>query len=55
MAISYDLEMATSSSPELVARALLDIGHPLELLDGSVTPEPVSRGGAVTPLRTCSG
>ncbi|GHG23328.1 MULTISPECIES: SitI3 family protein [Amycolatopsis] len=52
MAISYDLEMATSSSPEQVARALLDAGRPLRLFEGSVTPEQVSRDGAVTPLRT---
>ncbi|MET8993911.1 SitI3 family protein [Amycolatopsis sp. NPDC004169] len=52
MAISYDLEMATSWSPEQVARALLDVGRPLELFDGSVTPEQVARDGAVTPLRT---
>jgi hypothetical protein len=52
MAISYDLEMATSSSLEQVARALLDVGRPLELFEESVTPEQISRDGAVTPLRT---
>lgn len=52
MAISYDLEMATSSSPEQVARELLTVGRPLELFDASVTPEQVFRDGAVTPLRT---
>ncbi|WP_410667014.1 SitI3 family protein [Amycolatopsis sp. cmx-4-68] len=52
MAISYDLEVATLSSLEQVARALLDVGRPLELFDASVTPEQVSRDGAVTPLRT---
>jgi hypothetical protein len=52
MAISYDLEMATPSSLEQVARALLDIGRPLAFFEGSVTPDQVSRDGAVTPLRT---
>jgi hypothetical protein len=52
MAISYDLEMATSSSPEQVARELLTVGRSLELFDASVTPGQVSRDGAVTPLRT---
>ncbi|MGW3964356.1 SitI3 family protein [Amycolatopsis sp. NPDC005003] len=51
MAISYDLEIATSSSPKQVARALLDFARPSELFEGSVTPEQVSRDGAVTPLR----
>ncbi|WP_103353942.1 SitI3 family protein [Amycolatopsis sp. CA-128772] len=52
MAISYDLEMATSSSPEQVAHALLDVGRPLALFAASVTPDQVCRDGAVTPLRT---
>ena len=52
MAISYDLEMATTSSLEQVARELLDIGRPLALFDASVSPEQVLRDGAVTPLRT---
>ncbi|WIY04575.1 SitI3 family protein [Amycolatopsis mongoliensis] len=52
MALSYDLEVATSSSLEQVARELLDIGRPLELFDASVTPEQLFRDGAVTPLRT---
>ena len=52
MAISYDLEMVTSSSPEQVARELLTVGRSLELFDASVTPGQVSRDGTVTPLRT---
>ena len=52
MAISYDLEMATSSSPKQVARELLTVGRPLELFDASATPDQVSHDGAVTPLRT---
>ncbi|NBH05351.1 SitI3 family protein [Amycolatopsis sp. SID8362] len=52
MAISYDLEMATSSSPEQVARELITVGRSLELFDASVTPEQVSSDGAVIPLHT---
>ncbi|WP_410563073.1 SitI3 family protein [Amycolatopsis sp. cmx-4-61] len=52
MAISYDLEIATSSSLEQVARALLDVARPLELFEDSVTPEQVVRDGAATALRT---
>jgi hypothetical protein len=52
MAISYDLEMGTSSSLEQVARALLDVGRPLDLFEESVTPAQMTRDGAVTPLRT---
>ncbi|MDX3190277.1 SitI3 family protein [Streptomyces sp. MN03-5084-2B] len=52
MAIFYDLEMATSSSPEQVARALLEVGSPLQLFEGSATAEQVTCDGAVTPLRT---
>ncbi|MGW4521180.1 SitI3 family protein [Amycolatopsis sp. NPDC004378] len=52
MAISYDLEMATTSSPEQVARELLNVGRPLALFDASVSPEQVLRDGAVTTLRT---
>ena len=52
MAISYDLEIATQSSPEQVARAALGVGRPLQLFEGSVTSEQLVRDGAVTPLRT---
>lgn len=52
MAISYDLEMATSSSLEQVARELLTVGRPSDLFDASVTPDQVAHDGAVTPLRT---
>ncbi|MEU4249561.1 SitI3 family protein [Amycolatopsis sp. NPDC026612] len=52
MAISYDLEMGTSSSLEQVALALLDVGRPLGLFEEAVTPAQLTRDGAVTPLRT---
>ncbi len=52
MALSYDLDLATSSSPEQVARAVLDVGRPSGLFQGAATPEQLSTDGAVTPLKT---
>lgn len=52
MAISYDLELATSLLLEQVAREVLDVGRSVGLFDASVTAEQVLRDGAVTPLRT---
>lgn len=49
MALSYDFEIATPTSLEQVACALLDVGRPLSLFEASITPEQVSRDGAVTP------
>lgn len=52
MAISYTLDMATSSPTAQVARELLDAARTIGLFDASVIPEQVLNEGAVTGLGT---
>jgi hypothetical protein len=52
MAISYTLDMATSSPAAQVARELHDAARTIGPFDASVTPEQVLDEGAVTGLGT---